>query len=430
MKHLLSTLLLSAVALCASAQQGTWKGNLKVQGITLPLVFHLSENASTLDSPAQGAKGIPVTREQLADGTLRLAVPSIGATYEGKLSGQQISGRFTQNGFSLPLDLTPGDDVVRRPQTPVAPFPYKEEQVSFANGGFTFNGTLVLPENASKSTPVVVMLTGSGQQNRDEEIYGHKPFAVIADALARQGIASFRYDDRAWGDSTADFSRFTTADFKADAIAAVSLMRERFARVGALGHSEGGTIALMLAADGKVDFAASLAGMAVSGMQTLVMQNRQAIAQLGLPANVTDPYCQAVERTLTAIGEGRTPTDAELAGVPAQLKSALEQSVKQCSTPYFQHFLKLDIRPSLPSVKCPVLALNGTLDQQVDATSNLAALEKGLTHSALTLKRLDGLNHLFQHCTTGSVVEYQQIEETIAPEVLTTLTDWISSLGK
>lgn len=430
MKKILSVIFLSIVSLCAFAQEGTWKGDLKVQGMTLPLVFHLSAQGCTLDSPAQGVNGLPVERQQQDGGSIVLAIPSIGAKYEGKYDGKEITGQFTQNGFALPLTLTPGEVTVNRPQTPVAPFPYKEEQVSFANGGFTFNGTLVLPEQCTKKTPVVLMVTGSGQQNRDEELFGHKPFAVIADALARKGIASLRYDDRGWGDNTVDFQKFTVNDFKQDAQSGIDFLKKRFAKVGVLGHSEGGTIALMLAAEGKVDFAVSLAGMAISGMKTLVMQNRTGISQLGLPAETVESYCKAVESALKQMGEGKALKDIDFSDAPQQLKPAIVKALQQCETPYLRDFVKIDVSSSLPSVKCPVMALNGTKDIQVDATENLKTLEKGLTSSKHMVKSYDNLNHMFQHCTIGSVIEYQQIEETISPEVLTDITTWINDISK
>lgn len=186
--RLLFVMLWAWLALSVQAQEGAWKGELDFQGTKLPLVFHFADNGCTMDSPSQGAKGIPAQREILADGTVRVTIAAIGATFEGKNDGNAIRGTFTQMGMGFPLILMPGTLQVNRPQTPVPPFPYKEETVSFANDGFTFEGTLVLPVHCDRNTPVVVMVTGSGQQNRDEEMFGHKPFAVIADALARQGI--------------------------------------------------------------------------------------------------------------------------------------------------------------------------------------------------------------------------------------------------
>ena len=193
--RIITTVFIALASLAAHAQEGAWNGELNIMGTKLPLVFNFSCEGCTMDSPSQGAKGIPAEKTIKDDGTIKVSVAMIGATFEGKMENGEIKGTYTQNGFPIPLTLKPGKLVVKRPQTPVAPFPYKEENISFTNAGYTFNGTLTLPQNYSKTTPVVLMVTGSGQQNRDEELFDHKPFAVIADALARQGIASLRYDD-------------------------------------------------------------------------------------------------------------------------------------------------------------------------------------------------------------------------------------------
>ena len=206
----LAAALLSICCSTACAQQGAWSGDLNVMGTKLPLVFNFSADGCTLDSPAQGAKDIPAQKSVAEDGTIKVTVAMIGATFEGKMEGDCINGTFAQGALQLPLTLKRGAQEVHRPQTPVAPFPYKQEEVSFENAGFRFGGTLCTPANCTSDTPVVLLVTGSGQQNRDEELFGHRPFAVIADALARNGIASLRYDDRGWGDKSIDFSRFTT----------------------------------------------------------------------------------------------------------------------------------------------------------------------------------------------------------------------------
>ena len=426
--RIITTAFIALASLAANAQEGAWNGELNVMGTKLPLVFNFSTEGCTMDSPSQGAKGIPAEKTIKDDGTIKITVAMIGATFEGKMDNNEIKGTFIQNGFTIPLTLKPGKPVVKRPQTPVAPFPYKEESISFTNAGYTFNGTLTLPQNCSKTTPVVLMVTGSGQQNRDEELFDHKPFAVIADALARQGIASLRYDDRGWGDKSLDFSQFTTADFLQDAASALPLLRKRFNKVGVLGHSEGGTIAMMLASEGKADFIVSLAGMAISGKETLVMQNRQAMSALGLPKDVVDSYCTTISNILDEIAKGKKTSEISIDGVPDNLKPILKRELEQTSSPYIRHLITLDAGKQLSKIKCPVLALNGTKDTQVDCTANTTQLEKCLTNCKHTIKKIDGANHLFQHCTTGSIVEYQQIEETIAPDVLETITKWINEL--
>lgn len=423
-----TSIVLTMLAFTANAQEGAWNGELDVMGSKLPLVFNFSPNGCTMDSPSQNAKGIPAEKTVTDDGTIKVTVGMIGATFEGKMADGEIKGTFTQNGYPLPLTLKAGKLTVKRPQTPVPPFPYKEESVSFTNAGYTFNGTLTLPENYTKETPVVLMVTGSGQQNRDEEMFEHKPFAVIADALARQGITSLRYDDRGWGDArSVKFMNFTVEDFCEDAAAVLPLLRKRFSKVGVLGHSEGGTIALILAAEGKADFIVSLAGMAISGKETLVMQNRQAMSAIGLPKETVDTYCNSISKALDEIASGKKASEINIDGMPEALKPITIKALQQADTPYIRHFLNIDVSKLLSKIKCPVLALNGTKDTQVDCTANTIQLEKGLTNCKHTIKKVDGVNHLFQHCTTGNVVEYQQIEETITPKVLQTITGWINS---
>ena len=415
------------MAFAANAQEGTWNGELNVMGNKVPLVFNFSTNGCTIDSPSQGVNGIQAEKTVKEDGTISVKVGMIGATFEGKMADGEIKGTFIQNGFPLPLTLKPGKLVVKRPQTPVPPFPYKEEAVSFTNAQYTFNGTLTLPENYTKNTPVVLMVTGSGQQNRDEELFSHKPFAVIADALARQGIASLRYDDRGWGDKSVNFADFTTDDFRQDAAAALPLLRKRFNKVGILGHSEGGTIAMMLAAEGKADFIVSLAGMAISGKETLIMQNRQAMSAIGLPKETVDSYCNSISKALDEIASGKKASEINIDDVPQALKPITIKALQQADTPYIRHFLTVDVGKLLPEIKCPVLALNGTKDTQVDCDANTTRIEKGLANCKHSIKKIDGVNHLFQHCNTGIVTEYQQIEETISPEVLQEVAEWIKT---
>ena len=415
------------MAFAANAQEGTWNGELNVMGNKVPLVFNFSTNGCTIDSPSQGVNGIQAEKTVKDDGTISVKVGMIGATFEGKMTDGEIKGTYVQNGFPLPLTLKPGKLVVKRPQTPVPPFPYKEESVSFTNAQYTFNGTLTLPENYSRNTPVVLMVTGSGQQNRDEELFSHKPFAVIADALARQGIASLRYDDRGWGDKSVNFADFTTDDFRQDAAAAIPLLRKRFNKVGILGHSEGGTIAMMLAAEGKADFIVSLAGMAISGKETLIMQNRQAMSAIGLPKETVDSYCNSISKALDEIASGKKASEINIDDVPVALKPVTIKALQQADTPYIRHFLTVDVGKLLPEIKCPVLALNGNKDTQVDCDANTTRIEKGLANCKHSIKKMDGVNHLFQHCNTGIVTEYQQIEETISPEVLQEVAKWIKT---
>ncbi len=428
-KFIISTILLFSIALFSHAQTGTWSGKLDVQGTIISLVFHLDEENSTVDSPDQGVKGIPIQVTRGEYGNITIKVPSIGATYEGQWLVKQIVGTFTQIGASLPLTLTPGVEKLNRPQTPVGPFPYATEEVSFVNGDAVLKGTLVLPDGYSRKTPVLIMVTGSGLQNRDQEIYEHKPFAVIADALARAGIATLRYDDRGFGESTGDLVNCTTEDLKADALAGIGLLRERFDRVGVIGHSEGGTIALMLAAENKADFIVSLSGMVVSGKETLLWQNRVSLAAAGIPAEIIDSYCKALETVFDASAAGMPMPSTSQFDLPAALSQNLTAVIQQLNMPYLKHFVTLDVRPLLGGISCPVLGLNGTKDKQVEAESNLGALRSGLPDNPCNkLETVEGVNHMFQHCRTGMTTEYRDIEETFAPEVLEMLVEWLSKL--
>ena len=423
------TLFISLMLSVASfAQSGAWNGKISVQGIELPLVFNFNSDGCTFDSPSQGVKGIPAEKTLAEDGTIKVEVKMIDAMFEGKMTGDSIKGSFTQNGFNFPLILVAGQMAVNRPQTQKPPFSYDEEKVTFSNDGYTFNGTLSLPKGYTDRTPVVLMVTGSGQQNRDEELFEHKPFAVIADALARNGIASLRYDDRGWNDSSVNFADFVTNDFKNDAAAALKLLRARFKKVGVLGHSEGGSIALLLASEGKTDFIVSLAGMAISGKETLMMQNRQALSSLGLTNDMVDAYCDALDKIFDDLASGKSLSELHTDNIPALLRPMFEKSLQAGDSKYVRSFIKVNPSQSLGKIKCPVLALNGTKDTQVDCVKNISALEKGLTKCPHVIKQLPDLNHLFQHCKTGNVVEYQQIEETISPEVLDVIVDWIGSL--
>lgn len=412
---------------CVSyAQEGVWSGALEVQGVKLPVVFHLTPEGPTMDSPAQNVRGIPIEVTRPAADSIFISVPMIGGSFSGRYEDGKIRGVFSQRGVELPLTLSPGEEEVRRPQTPQPPFPYGVEEVSFANGEAVLRGTLTLPLGYTSATPVVLMVTGSGLQNRDEEVFDHKPFAVIADALARGGIASLRYDDRGFGESTGDPVNCTTEDLMRDALAGVDLLRERFRRVGVLGHSEGGTIGLMLGAEGKVDFVVSLAGMVISGRETLLDQNRDVLRQAGLSEEMADEYCSLL--SLVFDGDSSVGEQLDSSVLPPEWKQNMRAVMRQLQSPYLQYFVALDLRPQLSKIACPVLALNGMKDTQVAYGKNLDALREGLPpNSKSRIEAMPDLNHPFQHCRTGLVTEYATIEETISPEVLEILCEWISA---
>ncbi|MBR0335288.1 MAG: alpha/beta fold hydrolase [Alistipes sp.] len=417
-------------SLSTQAQSGTWSGKIDIQGTQLPIVFHLDGDKPTMDSPRQGAMGIPIKVTRNNFGSVEISVPAIGATYRGMWLIDSIVGSFNQNSHSLPLTLTPGDGKPKRPQTPVGPYSYNTTQVSFANGDITLHGTLTTPKDATRNTPALVMITGSGQQNRDEEIAGHKPFAVIADALAKAGIATLRYDDRCFG-NPAHANNYTTEDFKLDALAAITLLRTQFDRVGAIGHSEGGTIALMLAAEQRVDFIISLAGMVISGSETLIWQNRNTLLAAGLDTPTTECYCSLLAQAFAAKTSGGIIPTAEGYDIPDALARNYRSVVAAIQMPYMAHFISLDVRPLLQHITSPVLALNGTKDCQVEHTANLSALRSLLPqHPKSSIEAVEGLNHLFQPCTTGASSEYQFIELSFSPELLERIVHWVNGVYK
>lgn len=428
MKNLLITLyILLATTLIAKGQSGTWYGSIKIQNVTLPVVFHLDKEP-TMDSPKQNAYGISIQFEATGQEQIIIKIPSIGAIFEGKWRDNLIVGNFTQMGMSFPLTLSKEAPKKNRPQTPTGPFPYIEEEVEFTNGSATLKGTLTLPQNYNRETPVLIMITGSGLQNRDEEIFEHKPFAVIADSFARKGIATLRYDDRGYGESIGNVTNCTTEDFKNDALAGISLLRKRFNKVGILGHSEGGTIAFMLGAENRADFIISLAGNVVSGGETLIWQNREILSSAGFSNEIVERYCNLLQKAFDALVNGNEPPTADAVDLPESLKQNYSGVIKQIVNPYMRYAISLDVRPLLNQIGCPVLALNGDRDKQVDATTNLSELRKFLPHNHSTrIESIQGVNHLFQHCSTGLPSEYEEIEETFSPKVLDLMIEWITS---
>lgn len=423
---------------------GSWRGNLDLGQAKLPLVFNFSETDSgethcTLDSPSQGAKGIAAEVAYCTADSISLTCNLIGASYSGRISAGVIKGIFQQRGYRFPLDLTPEVSLEeRRPQTPRPPFPYSVIDTNFsAPDGAMMSATLTMPMNAdSRKMPAVVMVTGSGPQNRDEEICDHKPFAVIADFLARNGIASLRYDDRGTGRSTGNFHTSTTHTFKEDAAAGVDFLRSvpSIGSVGVLGHSEGGTIAFMTGAEEKADFIVSLAGMAVSGKETLMRQNSLSLDKMNLTeaekANSLKLIELLFDAMISQVEDGSSAPidiDALAAGNGIQAPQQIIRSLKMTQgarSPWFDAFLILDPREYIAKVKCPVLAINGEKDTQV-YPDNLSVIKELAPQSETLL--MPGLNHLLQHAVTGETAEYDEIRETISPEALEAIARFIKT---
>ena len=386
------------------AMDGVWTGKLNVGPQTLTLVLHVTHEASgnavcSLDSPDQGAMNIPVKSDYCSSDSISVSLEQLGLSYQGRLKGDEIVGTFTQ-GVAFPLTLKRGEETLKRPQNPVEPFPYKTEEVTFNNvtDKATLVGTLSYPIGYKKGqTPVVLMVTGSGQENRDEEVFDHKPFLVIADYLARHGVATLRYDDRGFGKSTGgDVGHATTLDFMRDAASGVDFLRtsKQFGKVGILGHSEGGSIAFMLGAKGKVDFVISMAGVGVKGDTALTAQANKILELTGQSMRYsTHQY---------------------------RMNAIIKRS------PWLNFFIDYDPSADISKTLCPVMAINGSRDIQVISSLNLAGIKAHLRPNPKNIiKEYPSLNHLFQHCKTGNVSEYRMIEETVSPEVLEDIVRFI-----
>jgi len=420
---------------------GDWYGTLAIpNGPKLALVFHIKPDGSaTVDSPNQMAKGMPATAT-LADGKVAVTLSAIPAGFEGTVAddGQALKGQWLQGGGALPLTMGRTAPVLNRPQTPKPPFPYRAEEVSYRNpaSGLKLAGTLTLPEGAGPF-PAVVLITGSGAQDRDETMFGHKPFLVIADALTRKGVAVLRVDDRGTGGSEkGDASAASIPAFATDVAAGVAFLRGRPdidpARVGLLGHSEGGQVAPLVAAeDPRIAFLVLMAAPGVDGAALLVAQNRALFAASGVPADQVEILVKNRAERFAAVRDAKDADDARVRLTEVLNRQGLPPTSPEraatltLASPAWRYFLSTNPADALAKVKVPVLAIGGSKDLQVDAKTNLAAIRAALAGDQdVTVKELPGLNHLFQTANTGLVIEYGQIEETIAPTALATIVDW------
>jgi uncharacterized protein len=429
----------------ASPVAGAWEGAIDTGAIKLRIGVAVTVQAdgtlsATMDSPDQGAYGLPLNNVTFTDGVLKFALQRANGSFEGRLNGAgtEIAGTWTQ-GMGLPLVLKKVEKLTRlsRPQEPKPPFPYRSEQVSIPNAAapaVVLDGTLTVPEGKGPF-PAVVLITGSGPQNRDEELMGHKPFLVLADHLTRQGIAVLRYDDRGVGRSTGSFASATSEDFAGDAWAAWQKLSTRPdidpKRIGLLGHSEGGLIAPMLAAaHPEIAFVVMLAGPGVTGEQIMLAQGAAIMKASGAPEAAIEANVN-IQKQVFAILREETSTARiveRLGAIPVGTKEASAALVKQSSSPWLRFFAFYDPAPALAKVRCPVLAIAGALDLQVLPAQNLPAIGAALVRGGNqnhTVLELPGLNHLFQNAKTGLPAEYAQIEETMAPAALETITTWI-----
>jgi fermentation-respiration switch protein FrsA (DUF1100 family) len=443
---------------------GSWHGLLKIQSLQLRLVFNIKNVdgslKATMDSPDQGAKDIPVDQISYEGNQLKLSVKSAGITYEGLFdSDQNIKGTFKQGPYTFPLDLTkdiPEKEIVTKPQDPVKPYPYMSEDIFFENkkAGITLAGTLTLPFEDGQY-PVVILISGSGPQNRDSELLGHKPFLVLSDYLTRNRIAVMRYDDRGTASSKGNFQSATSADFASDVEAGIEYLKTRKeinkASIGLIGHSEGGLIAPLVASNSKdVAFIVLLAGPSIPGDQILLLQQELIGRATGVSEQDIAKSKKDNEACFSMIKKAndQSKVKAELIQyitqmlendpnpkIPAGMtkETFMETQVSQLTSPWMQFFLTYDPQPALSKVKCPVLALNGEKDLQVPPKENLSAIKAALKKAKnknVTIKELPGLNHLFQESNTGAPSEYAEIEQTFSPIALVEILNWVNRIVK
>ena len=450
---------LISLSIYAQDISGKWNGILKVQGIQLRLVFNITQTeegySSTMDSPDQGAKGIPVTSINYENQILKLEISNAGIQYEGTLDKENVFiGTFKQAGQSFPLNLTKEKlekEKVIRPQEPIKPYSYYSEKVKFENtkDNIVLAGTLTLPKKKGVF-PAVILISGSGPQNRNEELLGHKPFLVLADHLTKNGIAVLRFDDRGIAESTGDFQIATSLDFARDVEFAIKYLQTRKEinknQIGLVGHSEGGIIAPIVAAEFEdINFIVLLAGTGIRGNQLLLLQQEL----IGKASGINDTELQkakVINKGAFDIVLKSNNTDSLKRELTDYIKQALKDNpgsekpegmseddyvklqVNQLTSPWMQFFIKYDPSIILEKVKCPVLAINGAKDLQVSPKVNLDAIKKALEKGGnknVTTKELPNLNHLFQECETGLPSEYVTIEQTFSPIALDEITKWI-----
>lgn len=453
---LIAIALFMALSLCAQEVTGNWYGKIGTGKNAVQFVFHVTEEdgefRTTMDIPTRSLSGIKTQKTNFEENRIHIDGKNFGFEYVGVFNPGNviINGHFKEGVTEVPLKLTkekPELSKARvRPQEPIRPYPYQEEEVSFENGKdqITLAGTLTLPIGKGKY-PAVILISGSGPQNRDEEIFGHKPFLVLADHLTRLGIAVLRYDDRGVNESTGDFTDATTGDFATDVESAIAYLKTRKdidqRKIGLIGHSEGGIIAPLVAVNSNdVDFLVLLAGTGVSGYQTVLRQSVDLrgfsvpdeeafrdymIEVLNIASSEKD-----VELVRTELTEyyDKAPFFNSIAGEGEQRAQLLKNLVEARTSKWIRYFYNYNPADMLERVKCPVLSINGTKDIQVLADVNQAgiraALEKGKNNDFQVIA-LEGLNHFFQEAETGAMNEYDDIEETFSPKALKVISAWI-----
>jgi len=439
--------------------EGVWMGTLKVSLAELRVVFKINREedgslVAKMDSPDQGAENIPVDKVTFENGNLHLESKVIQGSYDGKMTADDsIDGTWQQGGLSFPLVIKRIDEApkLHRPQEPKKPYPYIEEEISYENekAGIKLAGTLTLPRSG-QPFPAVILITGSGPQDRNETVLGHRPFLVLADYLTRQGIAVLRVDDRGVGGSTGNLFESTSEDFAEDVLAGVQYLKSREQinpkQIGLIGHSEGGIVAPIAASrSSDIAFIVLMAGTGVTGQKILYLQSDLLLKAAGASDEVLALQQASLEQIFKILKDEEDSTIAKkkireaLTDTLGKLskeekdslgvsEAAIEIQLQMLFSRWFDFFLMYDPKPTLMKVKCPVLAINGELDLQVPPKENLAAIEKALKaggNTNYTIRELPKHNHLFQRAQTGAMSEYAKIEETISPVALEAIAKWI-----
>lgn len=430
----------------ATTLNGSWQGKLSINPeMALRLVINITDSEGenpvvTMDSPDQGAYGIPMSINYIDSDSLDVAVNQLMLRYKGKIDGDSIPGEFSQGPLTLPLVLKPKNNVLNRPQTPKEPFPYITEEVTFQSAldDADLYGTLSMPNNDFGNTPVVLLVSGSGTQNRDEEIFEHKPFAVIADYLARNGIASLRYDDRGFDISAGLSPNSTTRENALDALGGVRFLKEKgFSKIGMIGHSEGGLIADMVASvSDLIDFIIEIGGPTVPGDSILIFQNEFLLRDGGMPEDYISMYIDAMKGMFESHKDiDPKPFDEKKYEifseenisnpVLAPLAKNLKENFSDL-TPWLRYFINYDPVTDIRNINIPVMMIYGENDTQVPPSINVPVIENHFPK--INIKVYPELNHLMQHSKTGKITEYAEIEETFSPEVLEDIKNFILSV--
>ena len=468
MKYLFSMLALFFLQMEIFAQSthdisGIWEGKLHAN-VDIRIVFHFAKDSTghwtaTMDSPDQGVKGIPCGAVSLGGDSLSVQMPSIHGAYFGVFaSDRSIKGKWNQGAqFDLPLKKVEKVSTLNRPQTPVPPFPYSSEDVEYesTDKSLRYGATITTPKTGGPF-PAVVLITGSGAQDRDETLFEHKPFAVLADYLTRRGLIVLRVDDRAVGKSTGSFSQSTSLDFVNDVCNSVEYLKTKpgvdLKKIGLIGHSEGGMIAPMVAVKrNDIDFIVLLAGPGEKIEKLMAEQNAAILSSQGVNEKAVQSFRDFYPSVNESIIQATSMEDAS-----ARLSKALDEWIKKTPknyvlattgisddstknkftmkmvgamySPWFRYFLAFDPQPWLKQLRCKVLALNGEKDVQVPAHSNLDGIQNALENSQtkdFEVHAVPGLNHLFQTCKRCTVQEYGLLEETFSPVALQMIGDWM-----